>query len=138
MLNNGQMGNESINGLFNGKRGDAYSGIKGQKDVAEEQGFKCPVYKCNKRWSNDMELEQHYNEEHNDLKELGLSLVRDQDTGQMVSSIKDTLLTSMIALAVTNKEQFRLFQSDFQEDEANALRAEISKILNKSEQGNDC
>ena len=44
----------------------------------------------------------------------------------------------MIALAVTNKEQFRLFQSDFQEDEANALRAEISKILNKSEQGNDC
>ena len=64
--------------------------------------------------------------------------MRDQDTGQMVSSIKDTLLTSMIALAVTNKEQFRLFQSDFQEDEANALRAEISKILNKSEQGNDC
>ena len=64
--------------------------------------------------------------------------MRDQDTGQMVSSIKDTLLTSMIALAVTNKEQFRLFQSDFQEDEANALRAEICKILNKSEQGNDC
>ena len=61
--------------------------------------------------------------------DLGLSLVRDQDSGQMGACIKDTLLTSMITMAVTNKEQFRLFQNDFQEDEANALRREIQKIL---------
>lgn len=60
---------------------------------------------------------------------MGLSLVRDQDSGQMGACIKDALLTSMITMAVTNKEQFRLFQNDYQEDEANALRVDIQKIL---------
>ena len=102
-----------MGGLFVGKRADGFHGVKEMNGQADEMGFKCPVYKCTKRLLNDMQLDQHYNESHSDLQQLGLSIVKDQDTGQMVTSIKDTLLTSMIALAVTNKEQFRLFQSDF-------------------------
>lgn len=43
--------------------------------------------------------------------------------------MKDTLLTSLITFAITNKEQFRIFQSDYQEDEANAVRKEIRDML---------
>jgi len=43
--------------------------------------------------------------------------------------VKDTLLTSLVTFAITNKDQFRIFQSDFQEDEANAVRAEIRDLL---------
>ena len=39
------------------------------------------------------------------------------------------MLTSLITFALTNKEQFRMFQSDFQEDEANAVRKEIRGLL---------
>ena len=47
----------------------------------------------------------------------------------MKGCVKDTLLTSLITFALTNKEQFRMFQSDFQEDEANAVRKEIRGLL---------
>jgi len=43
--------------------------------------------------------------------------------------VKDTLLTSLITFAITNKEQFRVFQSDYQEDEASAVRSEIRDLL---------
>ena len=108
-----QSNTDAMGGLFTGKRADGFHGVREQNGPSDEIGFKCPVYKCTKRLLNDMQLEQHYSEDHSDLQQLGLSIVKDQDTGNMVTSIKDTLLTSMIALAVTNKEQFRLFQSDF-------------------------
>jgi len=46
-------------------------------------------------------------------------LGQDQETGQLKGCVKDTLLTSLITFAITNKDQFRIFQSDYQEDEAN-------------------
>jgi UDP-glucose 4-epimerase len=43
--------------------------------------------------------------------------------------VKDTLLTSLITFAITNKDQFRVFQSDYQEDEGNSVRTEIRDLL---------
>ena len=60
---------------------------------------------------------------------LGISLGQDEQTGELKGCVKDTLLTSLVTFAITNKEQFRIFQSDYQEDEANAVRAEIRNLL---------
>ena len=60
---------------------------------------------------------------------LGISMSQDEQTGELKGCVKDTLLTSLVTFAITNKEQFRIFQSDYQEDEANAVRAEIRNLL---------
>ena len=91
---------------------------------------KCPVYKCMFQCRSDEELEAHYNETHQDLIKLGLSMGQDAHTGKLGGCIKDTLLTQIITFAITDKDHFRYFQSDYQEDEANGLRKEIRKLLN--------
>ena len=102
----------------------------GADQVTRKAGdIKCPVYKCMNRFSSQVELDAHYKEAHKDLATLGLSIAQDSETGQLKGCIKDTLLTSLITFAITNKDQFRMFQSDFQEDQANAVRAEIRDIL---------
>lgn len=90
--------------------------------------IKCPVYKCPSRFASNVELDSHYQESHKDLIGLGISLGQDGE-GQLKGCVKDTLLTSLITFAITNKDQFRIFQSDYQEDEANAVRAEIREML---------
>ena len=39
------------------------------------------------------------------------------------------MLTTLITFSITNKDQFRLFQSDYQEDEANDIRSQIFDLL---------
>ena len=90
--------------------------------------IKCPVYKCPFRCRTEAELDVHFKSCHQDLIDLGLSMAVDE-SGHLKGCVKDTLLTSLITFAITNKDQFRAFQSDFQEDEANAVRAEIRHLL---------
>ena len=91
--------------------------------------IKCPVYRCEARFLTPAELDNHYGEAHKDLVNLGISMGQDKDTGQLRGCIKDTLLTQVITFAICNKDSIRAFQSDFLEDEANGLRAEIRDLL---------
>jgi hypothetical protein len=40
---------------------------------------------------------------------LGLSMGQDAESGVLKGRVKDTLLTSLITFAITNKDQFRIF-----------------------------
>ena len=75
--------------------------------------IKCPVYKCPFKSQTNAELDAHFKEAHKDLIALGISLGQDQETGKLKGCVKDTLLTSILTFAITNKEQFRMFQSDY-------------------------
>ena len=66
--------------------------------------IKCPVYKCQCMFKTSIELDSHYQEAHKDLIALGISLGQDQDTGLLKGCVKDTLLTSLITFAITNKD----------------------------------
>ena len=72
---------------------------------------KCPVYKCEIECKDASELQNHYDEKHTDLKELGLSLKTNQRSG-IEAEVKDTLLAQLICFAITNKSQVRRFQID--------------------------
>lgn len=71
------------------------------------------MYRCESRFEHREDLVEHYSEAHKDLIAMGMSLTQDAETGQPKGIVKDTLLTSIITYAITNKEQFRVFQSDF-------------------------
>ena len=66
--------------------------------------IKCPVYKCENKFTSSKELNEHYQEAHKDLIALGVSVGQDEETGQLKGCLKDTLLTSIITFAITNKD----------------------------------
>ena len=72
--------------------------------AAEVEMIKCPVYKCTSKFAASVELEAHHREAHKDLVALGISLAQDQETGQLKGCVKDTVLTSLITFAITNKD----------------------------------
>jgi hypothetical protein len=61
------------------------------------------------KFDSSEDLDVHYQQAHKDLIALGISLGQDQENGQLKGCVKDTLLTSLITFAITNKEQFRVF-----------------------------
>lgn len=88
-------------------------GQMGSAASSNDTKVKCPVYKCEFKYASNEELDAHYKEAHADLVEMGLSLGQDAESGAFGGCIRDTLLTQIITFAVTNKEHFMYFQSDY-------------------------
>ena len=95
-------------------------------------GEHCPVYKCSVMLAHVDELEQHFKEAHNDLMQLGLSVSRDE-TGKVVGNVKDTLLSQLMVFMLTNKCQIKRFMIDHEDEEAEMLRNEITKLTATSQ-----
>lgn len=94
-------------------------------------GEKCPVYKCTTVVAKESDLEDHFKEAHADLISLGLSVSKD-DNGKVVGNVKDTLLSQMMVFMLTNKTQCKRFMIDYEEEEAELLRTEISKLASQN------
>jgi hypothetical protein len=83
---------------------------KGRRDKVQDDiwpkdlpvGEKCPVYKCTHILEREVDLEQHFREDHADLVALGLSVGQDAE-GKVVGNVTDTLLSQMMVFMLTNK-----------------------------------
>lgn len=95
-------------------------------------GEHCPVYKCPTMVTRTEDLEQHFKEAHPNLVQLGLSISRD-DQGRVVGNVKDTLLSQLMLFMLTNKCQIKRFMIDHEEEEAEMLRNEITKLTATSQ-----
>lgn len=65
---------------------------------------------------NVQSLEQHYNVEHKDLIQIGLTLQASKNGNVAQGVIKDTLLTQLIVFGLINKGQLKRFQNDYEKE----------------------
>ncbi len=94
---------------------------KNMKGKMQAGSVQCPVYKCFKECSDDSALMQHYNEAHNDLRQLGLELFSDpsiKGNTAIKGKVTNNLMTQIMMIALLQKNQVKNVMKQLNEEHA--------------------